>query len=112
MRKTEMAARRLLAFVMSMALFAACMPKMTMLQRVKAEVSSGYFKYVVLDDNTAMITGITVSAVTSIRNTGKLTIPSTIDGYAVTQLGEQSINWKNIQNYLKKVVISEGITTI
>ena len=46
MRKTEMAARRLLAFVMSMALFAACMPKMTMLQRVKAEVSSGYFKYV------------------------------------------------------------------
>ncbi|MDD5948903.1 MAG: leucine-rich repeat protein [Lachnospiraceae bacterium] len=112
MRKKEMATRRLLAFVMSMALFAACMPKMTMLQRVKAEVSSGYFKYVLLDDDTAMITGITTSAVTSIKSTGQLTIPSTIDGYAVTQLGELSMSWSNIQNYLKEVTISEGITTI
>lgn len=57
----------------------------------KPEVVSGDFSYKVQDDGTAIITHYS-------GNGGDVTVPSTIDSYTVTKLGDASLQQCNINN--------------
>ena len=68
----------------------------------KAEASSEVFDYELDENGNATITGFDYSLA------GDLVIPSTIDGYLVTALGDWSFSWSDISS----VVIPEGVISI
>ncbi len=95
MKKT----RKLLAIILSLVMIFTALPLTAV---TSFAVTSGDFEYEILDDGTAVITGYTGTAT-------ELTIPSEIDGYTVTSIGEWAF-----EEYtsLESITIPDIVTSI
>ena len=91
--------RKILSWLLSLAMILTALP----LAGVTAfAATSGDFEYTILEDGTAEITGYTGSAIT-------LEIPSKLDTYTVTSIGDSAFAYNNS---LTSVTIPDSVTRI
>ncbi len=102
-QKSAVARRKILSLLLSLAMILTALPLTGVTAFAEDEThTSGYFKYTVLEDGTAEITGYNGKAET-------LEIPSKLDGYTVTSIGYEA--FKDCDS-LTSVTIPDSVESI
>ena len=94
--------KKIISLLLSILMIITSVPLMAVNSFAADEITSGDYKYTVLDDGTAKITKYTGSAT-------ELTIPSEIDGYSVTSIGSWAFSRCTS---LESITISKSVTSI
>ena len=94
--------KKIISLLLSILMIITSVPLMAVNSFAADEITSGDYKYTVLDDGTARITRYTGSAT-------ELTIPSEIDGYSVTSIGSWALSRCTS---LESITISKSVTSI
>ena len=98
MKKTK----KIISLLLSVLMIITSIPLMAVNSFAADEITSGKYEYVVLDDGTAEITDYFGSAT-------KLTIPSEIDGYKVTSIGDSA--FEHCDSFTS-ITIPDSVTSI
>ncbi len=98
MKKTK----KIISLLLSVLMIITSIPLMAVNSFAADEITSGKYKYVVLEDGTAEITDYFGSAT-------KFTIPSEIDGYSVRSIGERAFYGRTS---FRSITIPDSVTSI
>ena len=96
--------KKIISLLLSILMIITSIPLMAVNSFAADEITSGDYKYTVLDDGTAKITHYTGSAT-------ELTMPSEIDGYSVTSIGYRAFYFYDCYS-LTSITIPDSITSI
>lgn len=97
--------RKIISLLLSVLMIITALP-LTVVSSFAADngITSGNYQYIVLDDGTAKITKYKGSV-------AELTIPSEIDGYSVTSIGNRAFYFYDCYS-LTSITIPDSITSI